>query len=200
MKQSEIELIAKKLVKYVEDHPNSTRGQIDRAVSPITSTITAWESIKHLFDYERYGARGSSGVTYKRNKVAYSREIVKRVYTKKPKPSSAIITLAKKMQTIVGESIGITGAEIREVMQIDNVMFKRASMLLKVQRRRSGKGTEYYPLGFKMPEMPVKEVEPKRVQPPRVNQFRFMVIAKTDLPILTNWVVTPPWLESRASN
>jgi hypothetical protein len=101
---------------------------------------------------------------------------------------------------LVTDNPSIKGEEIRELLKLTVPTFKRASKLLKVQRRRSGKGTEYYPLGFKMPEIPVKEVEPKRHPPPKVNQFRFMVIAKTDLPILTNWVVAPPWLESRASN
>jgi hypothetical protein len=146
-------------------------------------------------------------VTYKRNKIAYGRERVKRWYKSDPKPSNGIIELSKKMQALVNESQGITGTEIREVMYLDMVTFKRASKLVKADRRRSavrgqGRGMDYYPIGFKMPE-PVKKAEElpvKRETPAKVNQYRFMTIAKTDLPMLTRWHSSGvvPWLEARA--
>ena len=203
MRQKEIDALAKRLVEYVEQHPNRTRPQIDRAVSPESSTITAWESIKHLFDYDRFATRGAKGVTYKRNAIAYGREIAKRIYTHpQPLPSKHIIELSKKMQLLIDESQGISGEEIRKFMMLKMGTFKLATKLIKADRRRSfvGRGVmDYYPIGFKMPPKPIKEPKPIKVPTQRVNQYRFMVIAKSDLPILTRWspLGVVPWLEGR---
>lgn len=182
MTKNESELIARKIVKFVEDNPNCSRAMIDKAMVGV-SIKHVWQSIKHLFNYSQYVG---ANVTYTRNKIAFSREKVTRKY-QEPKPSPAIISLSRKMKHLVDEKHGITGAEIREKLNITNTTFKRASMILDADRCRSyGGKMAYYPRGT-MPAYikPVKNINPSGLPEP--------YIFKTDLPILTVWRTALPW-------
>jgi hypothetical protein len=193
MKRTEIELVCRDLVKYVEKHPNCSRLDATKSINLKYPTTHAWERIKHLFDYDQYSGKS---VTYKRNKLPYGHDIKKRIYHEDPKPSLAMIALSRQMKDLINEHHGITGAELREALDINESTFKRASRLLDVDRQRSyARGMAYYPKGT-MPKTVKIERAPKLViKPIKVKQL--VEIAKTDMPILTQWRITPPWMESR---
>lgn len=189
MKRAEIELIAKKLVKFVEDNPNCTRAMADRAIPAGISTIVAWESIKHLFTYSRYAGKGA---TYIRNKIAYKREVHKRINDKDAPPTLAMVELSRKMKVLINEHYGITGAELREALDLNVSTFRRASRLLDCDRQRSyARGMAYYPKGTAPTVIKIERA-------PKLKPIKYVEIAKTDLPILTQWRTALPWMENRA--
>jgi hypothetical protein len=186
MKRAEINAIAEKLVKYVEENPNCTRGEADRSIDAGLSTVVAWESIKHLFDYKRYSGKK---VTYKRNKLPYKREVYKRIYDKDSAPASAIVELSQKMKVLIDENYGITGAELRDALDVNVSTFKRASRLLDVDRQRSyARGMSYYPKGTKPAQIKIEKAPVLKFK-----LVKFAEMAKTNLPIITQWRTALPW-------
>ena len=85
MKRTEIEEIARQLVRFVETHPLCSR-QDAAAIIPIhVSTVHAWQIVQHLFDFDR--SQGKK-VRYSRNAQPFSFMVKTR--TKKPAPWAEI--------------------------------------------------------------------------------------------------------------
>lgn len=135
-----------KIVEFVEENPYCTRIDVAQAVSKGKSIQFAWDSVKHLFEYKQ--TNGRSPVTYKRNKIAYSRDATKYMKSRSREPSLATVQLSKQMAELIRLNNGITGADIRSTLNINTTTFKRASKLLKCDRKRTfGRGTGYWQLG-----------------------------------------------------
>jgi hypothetical protein len=147
--------------------------------------------IKHLFDYKPYAGKQ---VGYSRNSkpfsFVYDKRIAKDEVIKQPKWIDAVVV---NMQKLVNESHGITGEQIRIVMQLDMTTFKRASKQVKADRRRAWRmGMTYYPVGYKFAtEPPAKQV---------ISKFKYIEMAKTDMPILTQWRTELPWKQNSVQN
>ena len=180
MKRTEIELIAQKLVKYVEDNQFCTRLQATSIIPAGISTLKAWDAIKHLFDYGRFdGARA----TYERNQEPYSFRMKTR--SEAGAPPKWITELAAVMQDMVNKEYGITGFQIRQRLDLDMITFKRAAKLVKADRRRgvSGNGSAYFPIDAK-----IKVELSHNIQP-----IEYIDIGRWNLPILTQWRTSLPW-------
>lgn len=185
MNKKDMELVAKKLVEYVEKNPNCTRGEACRSIDLRYKTTDAWEQVKHLFDY----VKGKRYPTYTRNKIAYGRELKHRPMDKQPQPSLATIDLSRRINVLINENYGIMGTDIRAILGINMTTFKRASILLDVDRKRTfGYKMAYYPKGTAPKEVKIEQPEKIIVEAPKL-------IA---MPTLTVWRGKTPWMENRA--
>lgn len=157
MKRAQMNALCEKLVKFVEKNPNCTRAMAEKVAHVEVPTDHAWETIKHLFDYKP--ASGRTPVTYKRNKLAYSR--TKAAISKQPqRPSLEIQALARQMSALISAHNGIMGVEIRERLHLTTSQFKRASLLLAFDRKRTfGRGVEYWPLGTAPEKVKAEKVQ-----------------------------------------
>lgn len=178
MKRTEIEAIARQLVRFVETHPQCSRQEAAAIIPIECSTVHAWQIVQHLFDFDR--SQGKK-VRYSRNAKPFS-FLVK---TRTKKPTSRVSALAVEMQQLVDSSHGITGEQIRNVMSLDMTTFKATSRLVKANRRLAGRNTAtYFPIGYK------QSLEPTPAQ--IISTFKYAELAKYDGVILTQWRITPP--------